>query len=83
MPYLVQEFLNGETWTRRSNAANRSNRSRERVAYLVQAARGMEFAHSKGVVHRDIKPANIRVLGTAPPKSSTSGSPNWRNDTPA
>jgi serine/threonine protein kinase/Leucine-rich repeat (LRR) protein len=27
--------------------------------YILQAARGLEFAHKKGVVHRDIKPANL------------------------
>ena len=27
--------------------------------YTLQAARGLEFAHSEGVVHRDIKPANL------------------------
>jgi formylglycine-generating enzyme required for sulfatase activity/serine/threonine protein kinase len=27
--------------------------------YVWQAARGLEFAHKKGVVHRDIKPANL------------------------
>jgi formylglycine-generating enzyme required for sulfatase activity len=27
--------------------------------YVLQAARGLEFAHSEGVVHRDIKPANL------------------------
>ena len=26
---------------------------------IVQAARGLEFAHKQGVVHRDIKPANL------------------------
>ena len=29
------------------------------VNYALQAARGLEFAHKKGVVHRDIKPANL------------------------
>ncbi len=29
------------------------------VNYIVQAAKGLEFAHKKGVIHRDIKPANL------------------------
>lgn len=29
------------------------------VNYILQAAKGLEFAHSEGVVHRDIKPANL------------------------
>ncbi len=28
---------------------------------LLQAGRGLEFAHAQGVVHRDIKPANLLV----------------------
>ncbi len=29
------------------------------VGYLLQAARGLEYAHGEGVIHRDIKPANL------------------------
>jgi serine/threonine protein kinase/Leucine-rich repeat (LRR) protein len=33
------------------------------VNYVLQTARGLEFAHKSGVIHRDIKPANL-LLGT-------------------
>ncbi|MGE0759614.1 MAG: serine/threonine protein kinase, partial [Pirellulaceae bacterium] len=31
------------------------------VDYILQAARGLEYAHKQGVVHRDIKPSNLLV----------------------
>src|SRR5262249_8300024 len=27
--------------------------------YVLQAARGLEYAHGEGIIHRDIKPANL------------------------
>ncbi|MBC8355843.1 MAG: protein kinase [Planctomycetes bacterium] len=31
------------------------------VGYLLQATRGLEFAHNHGMVHRDVKPANLML----------------------
>lgn len=31
----------------------------EGVDYILQAARGLAYAHGEGVIHRDIKPANL------------------------
>lgn len=37
--------------------------------YIVQAARGLEYAHQHGVIHRDIKPANLLVSVVSRPLS--------------
>jgi len=59
-PYLVQEFLTGEDLDhkiRRRDALPLA----DKIAWLTEVARGLEFAHQRGVVHRDIKPGNIRI----------------------
>ena len=55
--FLVMEFVDG------CDLAELGRRRRiqidEAARYILQAARGLDFAHRQGVVHRDIKPANL------------------------
>lgn len=58
--FLITEFVDGQTLL----ALVRKNGPlpvQEGVDYVRQVARGLEYAHHKGVVHRDIKPANLML----------------------
>lgn len=56
--FLVMEFVDGCDL---SAVAKKSGPLPldDAANYMLQAARGLEFAHAQGVVHRDIKPANL------------------------
>ena len=60
-PYLVQEYLSGEDLDRKIKR-NEYVPLPEKILWLIQAARGLAFAHEHGIVHRDVKPANVRIL---------------------
>jgi serine/threonine protein kinase len=56
--YLVMEFVEGQdlaTLVREHGALS----VEQAVECIVQAAKGLEYAHSHGVIHRDIKPRNL------------------------
>ena len=56
--YLVMEFVGGSdlsTLVKKKRLLS----LRRGVDYITQAARGLQYAHSQGVVHGDIKPANL------------------------
>ena len=58
MPFLVMEFVNGQTL---ADAMKKGERiSMDRVCEIgQQIAEALGYAHRKGVIHRDIKPANV------------------------
>ncbi len=58
VPFLVMEFVNGQTL---ADAMKKGERlTMDRVCEIgQQIAEALGYAHRKGVIHRDIKPANI------------------------
>ncbi len=60
VPFIAMEYLEGESLdaliTRRAPAP-----LPQKVGYLVQTCRALQYAHRRSVIHRDIKPANIVV----------------------
>jgi eukaryotic-like serine/threonine-protein kinase len=58
--YLVMEYVEGDdlgSVVRKRGALP----VEQAVDYIVQAARGLAYAHRCGIVHRDLKPANLML----------------------
>ncbi|HEY1679266.1 MAG TPA: protein kinase [Candidatus Sulfotelmatobacter sp.] len=58
-PYIVTEFLEGETLRVRVDGGALAPRKATELA--EQISRGLAAAHDKGIVHRDLKPENIFI----------------------
>ncbi|MDX1945779.1 MAG: LamG-like jellyroll fold domain-containing protein, partial [Pirellulaceae bacterium] len=56
--FLVMEYVEGSDLSALVKKHGPLQGSKA-ISYIVQAAKGLEYAHKKGVVHRDIKPANL------------------------
>ncbi|MHC4406198.1 MAG: protein kinase domain-containing protein, partial [Planctomycetota bacterium] len=56
--FLVMECVEGEDL---SSVISRHGRLPigKVLDYTIQAAKGLEYAHSQGVIHRDVKPSNL------------------------
>lgn len=57
-PYLVMEFVDGESLGQKLQREGRLHES-DAIRIISQIAQGLHRAHKKGLVHRDVKPDNI------------------------
>jgi serine/threonine-protein kinase len=57
-PYLITEYLGGGSMRAMLDAGTHLSTAQCLMVGL-EAARGLEYAHTRGFVHRDIKPANL------------------------
>jgi serine/threonine protein kinase len=65
VPYLMMEYLDGESVARRIAREPRLSVA-ETVEIAAQTASALEAAHRKGIVHRDLKPDNLYLIGKGP-----------------
>jgi len=58
-PFMVMERLEGSTLDEKIRSSSLD--TKELIDTSIQIAKGLEAAHSRGIIHRDIKPSNIFV----------------------
>jgi serine/threonine-protein kinase len=61
VPFLVMEFLEGESVGQRIKRKHRLNED-EALAIMLPLLDALDAAHQAGVIHRDLKPDNVFVL---------------------
>ncbi len=61
-PYFVMPLLPGKTLDKLIKESGHDLTPGRVVEILVQTCRGLQAAHSTGLVHRDVKPSNLFVL---------------------
>jgi eukaryotic-like serine/threonine-protein kinase len=59
--YMVMELVRGSTLDSILEKRKIALDVKECLAIIAQAADGLDYAHSMGVIHRDIKPSNLIV----------------------
>jgi serine/threonine protein kinase len=55
--YIVMEYVEGGTL--KDRLKQQALTVSEAVDFVIQAAEGLDYAHSQGIIHRDVKPANM------------------------
>ena len=69
-PYLVMEYLPGGTLRK---LLEKPIPWQDAIRVILPIARGVAYAHQRGILHRDIKPANILITESGEPMLSDFG----------
>ena len=69
-PYLVIEYLPGGTLKK---MLDKPVPWQDAVRLILPVARGVAYAHQRGILHRDIKPANVLITDGGEPMLSDFG----------
>src|SRR5262245_7422684 len=59
VPFLVMEYLEGETLAAR--LLRGATPTEELLTTALQIVEGLLYAHRRGIIHRDLKPGNIML----------------------
>jgi WD40 repeat protein len=71
LPFFTLEFVPGGSLAHRLNGVPQP--AREAIRLIEQLARGIHYAHTRGIVHRDIKPANVLLAEDGTPRITDFG----------
>ena len=75
LPFFSMKYGSGGSL--RAAAPALRTKPRDCVRLIAKIARGIAYAHSKGVLHRDLQPGNILLDGNGEPMVSDFGLAKW------
>jgi serine/threonine protein kinase len=77
--FIAMEFVKGDNL---GNMVKKEGplRYEDACSFILQAARGLKFAHDANIIHRDIKPDNIMVNDNGIVKIADMGLAKFRNE---
>ena len=71
LPYIALEYVDGGTLNEWKS--ENQMQTKQKILLMLEAAKGLQFAHSSGIFHRDVKPENIILSKQGVPKITDFG----------